>query len=219
MSVNPSAGMDMTYSDHDVHHVLHELRFQDTADSGPNDMLRDTRQFDITERGLDPDELAELRGMSVTAVAIFRAAAATDSVGSFSARVGAGYNLTGDEFLQAEPNVTSIDNDNSGTDDYQIRTRDTDEVGQLYSTSLSGSTPYDDDANGNGGGGVLPLSTTTIDFTELTGTGPVVDSADDFSSSIDLEVLNVITDVGFRMLYSLYYAVEEQEGGRTRFGR
>lgn len=216
------AGMDggLTYSDHDVHHVLHELRYLDTADAGPTTFTSDTQQFEITERGLDPDELAELRGIRVTASLRVQADGAQDSRGAVFCDIDAGFNLTGDEFLSVNPVADGIDVDDSGTNDFQSFTKDTDEVGQLYSERLSAGIGFDDDANSNGGvGGGEPVTSELISYPGLTGTGPVVDSVDDFSSRIGMSVSNVITTLACDVRYSLYYAVEESESGRTRFGR
>lgn len=210
----------LTYADHDVHHCRHLLRYEDDADAGPTVGTDNVERYEITERGLDPDELAELRAMRITATVRVRADGAQDSRGSVLAEIGAGFNLSGTEFIGTAADATSIDVDDSGTADFTAQTRDTDEVGQLYTQRLSTAIGFDDDANANGGsGGGEPTISETISFPALTGTGPVVDSADDFVSRVNLVVNNSITTVETDVRYTLYYAVEETESGRTRFGR
>lgn len=195
------------------------MKFKNAKDVGNGAAFSEEEQFEITERGLDPDELAELRAMRVQVAAIIDADGPQDSTGTCSIDVGAGYNLSGDEFLNANPDITQIDSDDSGTDDLVSATKDTDEVGQLYSTSFNAVIPYDDDANSNGAGPALPNETETMNYAAMFGSGPVVDAADDFTTRIRLGLTNAVQTVGVKTTYSLYYAVEAQEGGRTRFGR
>lgn len=217
--VAEDGNMNLTYSDHDIHHISHEVTYLSTADSGPNDDYADVQRFEITERGLDPDELAELRAIRVDAAMTFEAAGAQDSIGSVRASVECGYNLSGTEFLLSGRDSELVDTDGSGTDDFDVLTGSTDEVGQLFHGRLSCIIPYDDDSNGNGAGGHLQRLDETISYPQMTGTGPVVDSADDFVSRIRMNIENSITTVGCNVNYSLFYLVEETESGRTRFGR
>jgi len=209
----------LSYADHDVHHVSHRLEWLSGADSGPDDSYRDTRQYQITRRGLDPDELAELRAIRAQYAMDVRVSGSQSEPGSVSAKIGAGYNLSGSELLSADPSFENVDVDDSGTPDYQVEFTDTDEVGQLLSTRASTIVPWGDDTNGDGGGVALATDSETIDYTELTGSGPVVDAVDDFVSSIELVVRNTVETVAITTNYVLYYAVEESESGRTRFGR
>lgn len=214
-------GSKLTYADHDVHHIRHEVLFRDTADSGPNDNYADEQQFEITARGIDPDELAELRTLTVrAALVVDDAPEVQDEIGGITADLGCGFNLSGTEFLNAGgASLSSVDNDNSGTADYQIVTKDTDEVGQLWSATLSAYPGFSDTADGTGGAGSMPVVTQTLDLSGMFGTGPFVDSADDFTSRVALNLDNLITGVGVNVQYSLGYRVETMEGGRTRFGR
>lgn len=217
MSIQGGGGDGMiSYADHDVHHVLHEVR---GIGGENNPAFEDIQQFEITERGLDPDELAELRAARVAVGVVFTADQPTDSVGSARFEMGAGFNLNGEEYLQAGANGLQVDVDGDGDDDYQIFTKDTDEVGQFWTYVDTLSAPYDDDANGNGGGGLATQEVEMLNMADLFGSGPFVDSADDFTSRIRVVEQNSIATLGVRILYSLYYSVEQTEGGRSRFGR
>lgn len=209
----------MTYADHDVHWVQHGINFRSTGDSGPDDGFTDTQQFEVTQRGLAPDELAELRLMRAQVGVIFDADGAQDSTGSVRVRVDSGFNLSGDEFLSSNPTFEQVDNDASGTNDYTVTTKDTDEVGQLFTFESAYAVPYDDDTSGNGAGGLMSPYGETINFADALGSGPFVDSADDFVSRLNMAITNNVTNVGVVVRYGLYYNVTEIEGGRTRFGR
>jgi len=209
----------LSYADHDIHWISHEVDFLNTSDvTATGEAFADEQQFDITERGLAPDEIAELRAMVVNVTGTFTADGPQDSINSLRVDVESGFNTTGDEFVTVDPAEETLDL-STADDDVRIRTKDTDEVGQLFSSSFLLSTPYDDDSNGNGAGGTIPVYRDSISFTDLLGSGPIVDANDDFVSRIALDVQNTVTTQGCHVTYGLYYAVEEIEGGRTRFGR
>lgn len=223
MSVHRTGGSSsssLSYSDHDVHHVSHVLKWSDNADSGPDDSVRDTRQFEITSRGIDPDELAELRAMRVQlTLGTDDSPVAQDEAGAVIAGFETGFNLSGDEFLFADRAQTGIDTDSSGTTDFQSIVNDTDEVGQLTADRLSMYVGYSDTTDGTGGAAGAPTMTYFLNCAELFGSGPYVDAADDFVTSITMDVNNLVAACTAEANLSLYYNVTEVEGGRTRFGR
>lgn len=223
MSVSRS-GSDAadSYSDYDVHHIQHDLRWRPAADAGPSAQHDDDRQWEVTERGLEPDELAELAVLRVSAsLGTDVDPIDQDEIGHVSGVFQTGFNLSGDEFLAApgSANTDGIDIDNSGTNDFQARTRDTDEVGQLTHDRLDGYLGYSDTTDGTGGAGGFPSIVYIMDFHELFGSGPVVDAADDFWTSVLLDVNNVVAGAVASFKVSAYYHVEETERGRSRFGR
>jgi hypothetical protein len=180
------------------------------------------QQFEITQRGLDPDELAELRTLQVS-IGIRGVTAVgggnQNQSGEVRAIVEPGFNLTDSEFLSDPDNLSSdtIDSDSSGTDDYAVTFGDTDEVGQLGSWVCMAGIGFDD---AGGGGPSTPGNVwDQVNMADLYGSGPFVDAADDFSSSIQLNVSNAVEQAECTVLYRLGYKVDEQEGGRTRFGR
>lgn len=220
MSVRRSGDGDLSYSDHDVQHISHELAFLDSADAGPTLTFEDVREFEITERGLEPDELAELRAMRVAlSIGTDDSPIAQDEIGAVSAVFESGYNLSGTEFLSRGRDTDLIDTDDSGTDDFQAIFRDTDEVGQLTFDQMDLYLGYSDTSDGTGGAPGGPERSYMIDFATMFGSGPFVDSVDDFKSSIRMNVSNVVADCKVKAAYSLYYRVMESESGRTRFGR
>lgn len=215
-----NGGMNLSYAEHDVHHVRHSLEYLNSADAGPSAGASDVRQFEITERGLDPDELAELRAITVQATLVPGGnVIPQDEIGGIRAVVESGFNLSADEFVLSNRDTEGLDVDSSGTDDFTAGFNDTDEVGQLTAVQLGGYPGYSDTTDGTGGAGGLPQVQKTIAFPGLTGTGPVVDAVDDFSSKLFLRVENMVGGASVEAVYSLYYAVEESESGRTRFGR
>lgn len=220
MSIQDSGSGGVSYSDHDVHHIRHTLNVE-PGTGGITTTVDDIRQFEITERGLDPDELAELRAMRVSVGCRVRSGQPQSQRGELSFQVGAGFNLSGNEFLAIADNDVEefIDPDGDGTDEIKARTTDTDEVGQIYHMTDSYSVGFDDDTNGNGGPTNSAPHAEVLDMNELFGSGPYVDAADDFSSLVQFRPSNVIERLACEIKYSLYYDVSEVEGGRTRFGR
>jgi len=215
-----SRNNSMSYADHDVQWVRHSARFLNGADSGPTTSIESEEQFEVTARGLDPDELAELRAMRVgVSFDITANPTAQDEFGSFRAQVGSGFNLNGDEYLLATSDLEQVDVDGSGTNDFGVRTRDTDEVGQLFSGRFGGAYGFSDTTDGTGAGAALPSHQETIPVADLFGSGPYLDAADDFTSRIAMNVDNAVSDVACTVVYGLYYNVQQMEGGRTRFGR
>lgn len=215
---------NFSYADHDVHHVRHDVGFLASADSGPTVAYEDVQQFEITERGLDPDELAELRAMVVhCSVGSVVDNSEQDTASCIDAQFECGFNLSGDEFLFdfGSADSTNIDTDDSGTPDFRSAVRDTDEVGQLFHGRLFAYPGYRTDVSSTGGGGAggMPVLRDTYVFDDLTGTGPVVDAVDDFSSRVALDVNNSVVGLTASASYQLFYAVEESDSGRTRFGR
>jgi hypothetical protein len=222
MSVHRSGNADVSYSDHDVHWIRHKNNFLAAADSGPDTTFESEEQFEVTRRGLDPDELAELRALVVdVSIGTGVSPIDQDEIGSFKADIECGFNLSGDEFLRSFGTLSNetVDVDASGTDDFRVGTRETDEVGQLFSAVLYAYPGYSDTNDGTGGSAGMPSLHETIDYTELTGGGPIVDAADDFTSRVSLDINNMVAGCEVDVTYGLYYAVEQSEGGRTRFGR
>jgi hypothetical protein len=204
-----------------VHHVRHTVEWDSGADAGPDDTYADERQFEITARGIDPDELAELRAIVVRLnVGPGTDVIAQDEIGAIQGTMECGYNLSGEEFLGAGGGSSfDIDSDASGTDDYVVRTKDTDEVGQLCYDTLSAWVGYSDTTDGTGGSAAGAERFYIMNMADLFGSGPFVDAADDFTTRITLGVKNLVGEARAVASYSLYYDVSEVEGGRTRFGR
>lgn len=211
-----------SFADHDIHHIRHDLRFLPSADAGPNVVHTEDRDWEITERGLDPDELAELVGLRVSAtIGTDVDPISQDEIGHITGWFQTGFNLSGDEFLvsQGTQATEDFDVDGSGTADFRSFTRDTDEVGQLTADRLDGYLGYSDTTDGTGGAGGMPELNYVLNFRQMFGMGPIVDAADDFSTMVGLDINNVVAGATAKMTVSAYYEVEEYEHGRSRFGR
>lgn len=218
MSIQDSSS-GLSYADHDVHHIRHRALNQ-PASGGDDYVVNAVEEFEVTERGLDPDELAELRAMRVSVGAEVTAQEPQDSRGEFSFNIDAGFNIgVSDALNQQDTDSTDFDPDGDGTSEARSDVAETDEVGQIYTLSDNYNVGFDDDANGNGGGGSNVPVVETIDFAGMFGEGLYVDSADDFASVIAVKADNVVELVAVNVTYSLYYNVQETEGGRSRFGR
>lgn len=217
MSVNTDSS-GLSYSDHDVHHVNHSVRI--LAGSGGDDVFfRSNEQFEITERGLDPDELAELRAMRISIGPTAGAGENQTQRGEFSFTVEAGFNMSEGEALSTGSSSTTTDTDSDGTDEINVVVNDTDEVGQIYAYNDNFNIGYEAPSDSAGAAGTGNSNTEVISMSELFGSGPYVDAADDFNSQITVRPENVVEKLGVEVTYSLYYDVSQVEGGRTRFGR
>lgn len=210
MSVNPDGPDGVTYSDHEVQHIRHDLDIDETF-SGSTETV--TEEFNITERGLDNDELAELVHFTVR-TGIIQGGQATDDPNPGFVRMesGAGFNLAGSEFLLDSPNSESI---TTGLTEF---TRNTDEVGQVWSVQLSSTAPNFDSTNGAAAsdeGNILQYS---IDYRDKFGSGPFLDSTDDFNSKHVVTAENLDAAMRVISIYTLVYDVQELERGRSRFG-
>jgi hypothetical protein len=210
---------DVSYSDHDIQHVNHALTFLNSADSGPSDTIADVRQWEVTDRGLDHDEIAELRAMKV-AVTLQSPSSpiAQDEIGSFRGFLDAGFNLSGTEFMPVATESDFVDSDDSGTDDARVDFKSTDEQGQLISDRLGAYAGYSDTTDGTGGAAGLPSTTYWVDFADLFGTGPFVDANDDFVTRLVIDVNNMVANAGISAGVSLFYAVYEHDEARPEFG-
>lgn len=221
MSIGMSQA-DETYADFDVHHITHKITAPNSRDD-PTQVVKREEQFEITERGLEPDELAELVAFRVeTSINVDHNAVPPAKPGSCVVEAGAGFNLSGQEFVQEGGELlATFDDDNSGTDDAQVRANDTDEVGQLWFSNYGTAITFEDEGSGTGGpaaaSGRYPE---VINLREMFGEGPVVDSVDDFTIRHRFELSSVdVYRVTSKLNFSLYYRVMETESGRSRFGR
>jgi len=213
-------GEELAFSEIEPQHIRHSVRFYGDADAGPTVKEGFSRDFPITDRGLNPDEVAELVGMNVRALVFSQADQPQDSLGSMTATLEAGFNLSGEEFLYGNyDELEQFDVDDSGTVDFENRSNSIDEQGLLWAQAMQFEKGYDDDSNGNGGAGGSGNHTEEwIPFRDRFGQGPIVDEIDDFSSKILLDLENMIATCEARATYSLYYNVMELEEARSRYG-
>lgn len=220
MSVRRSgSGGDWEYSGHEVQHIHHDVDWLATADAGPSNTIDNVQRWEVTDRGLERDELAELRAVKVSfSLQQVGDPSSQDEAGSVRAFLDGGFNLSGDEFLSLGPSTAQIDDDNSGTNDYRISTKSSGEQGLLFADRIAGNPGFYEGASGAGGAAGFPNVHYFLDFGEHFGTGPVLDVNDDFVTRIELDVNNMVAGVGATAGVSLYYVLHEFEGGRPEFG-
>lgn len=220
MSVRRSgSGGDWEYAGHEVHHVTHEVDFLGSADAGPSNDFADSRTWEVTDRGLDRDELAELRGIKVSfSLQSAGDPSAQSQIGSVRGYLGAGYNIEGSEWLSWGADTDFVDDDDSGTDDYRIQTKATGEQGQIVADRIASFIGFGSGADGAGGAAGLAETNYFLDFSRHFGRGPVLDSNDDLKTRIRLDVNNSVIGIGATASLSLYYVLHEFEGGRPEFG-
>lgn len=206
------------YSDHEIHHVRQGLNVLENQDAG-NFAETNASQFEITQRGLDNDELAELVAFRVQYGVALGPVSSQTAPGTVRVEFGAGYNLQDEEFLQVGGTFTTEDIDSSGTDDIQTVEADTDEVGQIWAAQTGATLPIDDSTDGPGAGADVEFDNEMVDFRAMLGGGPILDATDDFTPRVRVDQNNAGVRVEAQAVYTLYYDVETMEGGRPRFGR
>lgn len=217
MSIQDTGGF--SYSDHEVQWILNDYQFKDAADAGPDTSLEDEAQFNVTERGLDNDELAELVYLRADLDL------GVDSVGDQTTRnffevvTGWGANLSGSEYVSTDNDFEQFDVDDSGTNDFQRNSRTTDEAGQWIAESLRATIGFRDTGNSVGANSTTDRVQVTMDFRDLFGSGPFLDSTDDLTNRIFMNVDNAIDGARLDQRLMLVYDVQTVEGGRAAFGR
>lgn len=193
-----------TYSDVQAHHILYRLEIE----AGATD--ENTEEFNVTERGLDNDEIAELIAFRYD-VACFSEDHENDVGSSGVFTLGAGYNLVQDEFLSYQPDILNLSNT-------EITTKDTDEQGQIFSSAVSIGRNTDDDASGSAAGATGQRDAGIVNYRDLFGSGPYLDSTDDLRIRIQGRSDPGVTAISTELRLSLYYLVGEVEGTRATFG-
>jgi len=184
-----------SYTDYQVQHIKHATTATNAATE------EDVRQFEITERGLDNDEIAELAAYRYQ-MTIELESGATDAA-TLTGEGEFGFNLSGDEFLLGGPGLI----------------RDTDEVGQLEAVRDATGPSFADDSNGNGGAAPGKLyDSGLVPLMEVLGGGPVLDVNDDVTSRIEAATTGVAS-VRVEARASLYWLVDTIEQARQQFGR
>lgn len=208
-----------SYSDHEIQHIKNGLAFLDGADAGPNTSVTDENQFNVTERGLDNDELAELVYLRAD-IALY-----SNSVGDQTTRniiianTDFGANLAGQENLNAFSTSEDFDVDDSGTDDFSRFEHVTDEAGQFYSEELHAGIGFRDTGNSVGANQSIDRVQIEMPFRAITGGGPFLDSTDDLTSRFNMSVSNAIDSAKLTERIYLVWDVDTVEGGRAAFGK
>lgn len=217
MSIQDSGGM--TYSDHEVQWIRNSMTFRDAADSGPDTNVTDEAQFNVTERGLDNDELAELVYLRADISLAINSVGDQTTANAFNAFTDWGANLAGTENLLTDDSKEFFDVDDSGTDDFVREERVTDEAGEFVSEILRATIGHRDTANSVAGGADNDRVQVEIDFRDVYGGGPFLDSTDDITNRVFFDVNNAIDSATLDQILTLGWRVETVEGGRAAFGR
>jgi len=205
------------YSDHEYQWIRHRVRFLSGADAGPDLAEAEQPQFEPTTRGLDTDELAELREVYVSASTRHQNndASSQSEVGEVIGQGSFGINLDGGEFLRPGSNSIFRDVDGSGTDDLEIQVDDQEEPGLLGEFSTTATAGFVDATNGPGGSGSAARQQYRLTFGPV-GSGPVVDRTDDLDLRHRLIVRNQVTECLSEVVLGLRWRPMTVEGGRAK---
>jgi hypothetical protein len=168
--------------------------------------------YEITERGLDHNEIAELvfmyRDYYLAAESTGGTGSDATAPGSLEGAASLGVNLEGaEDIVSDQPYVDGPDSV-------------TDERGQLDFVEAEIAVLYQDTANQNGGGGNSMGRDRTMNWRHHFGRGPAFDSADDLSLRMDVEKHGAGGDTRAKshVYYQLGWVVHEVEDIRPQFG-
>lgn len=217
MSIQDSGGV--TYSDHEIQWIRNDMEFLDSADSGPDTAVTDVAEFPVTARGLDNDELAELVYLRASIDLGINSVGDQTTRNAFEVLSDWGANLSGSEFSGADPDLENFDVDDSGTDDFRRFFDSSDEVGQWISEAMRAGIGFRDTANSVGANETTDRVQVEIDFRDIFGSGPFLDSTDDITNRIAFIARNAIDSATLDQRLVLGYNVQTVEGTRAAFGR
>lgn len=226
MSVNPDSMASTDYSDFEYQQVHLQVSLAEQADStGSGDIQAKT----VTQieplggiGGLDNNEVAELVYMETEASIRFFDEGADQDVatsGSLKGAVGANLSNSRDAFPGIRDasgtttiiSTTDIDESNVNID---ANGGSEDRWFQLY--NASGHPPFDDQTNGPGGGAGNHNFYAAKNFRDLVGRGPVLDSSDDISISLNGEVGDTIISTNFIVrVHMVWDVAETSDAGRA----
>jgi len=171
--------------------------------------------------GLAQNEVAELVYFRLEARTADFSDSADQNVGSHVVIFGSfGMNLqaTGDELNPADAGDATVFRREGTTDDAGNTATLSDVDDRVLCRFAHTSTPpFDDEANGLGGGGqVEPGDVRERNFRDMLGRGPVLDSSDDLTAVYDLEGEDVIvTFVGDIAVDLVWDVAEVSDAGRA----
>ena len=216
------------YADHEVQIVSGRVTVDtDFFDGTTADYIHSTEP--VSKRGLDSNELAELKAMYRTCS--IRIGALDDNLqtelGDATAEVALGVNMGPDELPTrttivgtdvTDSSATTVINDQNGG---SFSVANFEEPGILDVTRATGAAGYEAATSGAGAGSQATTATERdFDFSVL-GSGPYLDRTDDLDLAMELETVNLSDGVvcQVEVTYILYWDVHEAQGGRGAFAR
>lgn len=213
-----SGSADSTdYSSFEYQQLTARLGFPQASGSQETE-LTETVQFDVlgTIGGLANNEVAELVGYRLTV-----SVDGSDSSADGDQNVGGTHHF--EVALAANGDNEAVPTNYPGADDVQLvspgasvssATVSRDEVFELAQGGFS--LPFDDIANGLGGGGFTTLYSESRNMRQLTGRGPVLDQSDDLTVTIHNNSSdNVISPETVVHVHLIWDVAETDDAGRA----
>jgi len=227
MSINMSEPAE--YADHEVQVLTSKMTIDtDLADGDSCEYI--TSVEPVSDRGLDSNELAELKHMYRKAsISITQLNDNTQTeLGEVVAEASLGINMGPDELptrptvtgsrVQDASNTTVVNDQDGGV----FSVSNFEEPGILDFTSGGANAGFNEVGTGTGGGSHVTTPTERdFSFSDTFGTGPFVDRTDDIDLNVELVGSNLSDGVRaeYEVSYLLYWNVHEAEGGRGAFAR
>jgi len=220
-AINMSGGDTVDYSDFDYQHV--DFQHRELGGNSPAATISQSVDPLATRGGLDVNEVAELVAMRYDATVQTDDYEGTGDTaeGSVEFRGVFGINLDSDTDLLANSPVISdgsaviLDEDTDSSIDADVRGHDKDEV--LHHWMTATNAPFSNFATGLGGSGGYIYDKGTVNFRELTGRGPVIDSGDSMSTVVRLVKNQVSAEVEAAYRVTLIWDVSTVDDAGRRF--
>lgn len=218
MSVNMDMDDPVDYSDFRYQTLLAKL---DLVPSGQGASIGGAITAEPLEGagGLDNNEVAELVNLKVLATVEIEDETDDQDVattGSLKGAIGANLPLNAQAFTEGGVDITgdSFDLDNVGSSDVDGSSKVDDRLFDEYQVSFG--QPFDDEANGLGGGGSHENYLYSINYRNMTGRGPVLDSTDDITIIQDINVSDsILLTSGETRVHMTWDIAEVSDAGRA----
>lgn len=211
---------DTDYSSWEIQHAQFEHR--ESASGGDSARSTFTGGVDVLDDrgGLDANEVAELVGMFYTARVTSddheTESVNAEGVAEFRGVVGIDVDSISDLLQEQDAGSgTLLESDDSSDGQLEIRSNSKDEVLTHFLTATA--NPFSSTGNNYGGGGGYIDQSERLNFRELYGRGPVIDSADEISVVTRLIKNNVQTTVEATLRLTLIWDIATVDEAGRRF--
>lgn len=170
-----------------------------------------TISYDVTERGLDRGEIAEVVAIHTTAsMNLQESEVATQTEpGSVHISNSFGTNPDGDGSVGLTPAEISLESVSNVEFGFNSATQD--ELGILDQVEIGYNMPFSDATNGFGGGGMVPTVDHLLNLKEMFGRGPMVDRFDDFFSHYLVTVRSISDKQEMNLKRRVWYQIHDRE--------
>jgi len=222
MTVSRSDDGDAEYTDYEVQNFAYNADLV----GGPSDFGEAEARYEVTgPQGLSHDEVAELAVMTFHAThGVEDQDTTTDTEpGTSRGRFIIGIDTDRDDSVAIGGGTPDADAEvtgggtSGGTPD--ITADHSTNPAVLEEAQLQAMVGFNDTVTGTGGGSSNSQLARIVNFRELFGTGPFLDSTDEMHIASQINHDQVSGDTNLRITGRWYWRIHELESSRPRFGR